>query len=1323
MSKPISPTYLNVRETAKRLGVHENTIRNWVRSGHLTTQRVPGLRGHRFDERDIERLERQRGSAVSSVAADLTLVGPELVDATQLDAWGKAREAWTVFPELIRRLLAATPGVTGVSIRAGDGVSLEGWDGVAESSGTSYLPAGTLALEFGTGKSSMKTKADNDYENRVCNPVGLDPRSTTFVFATPRRWSRKGQWASERRDSGAFSNVVALDADDLEGWLQEAPDIHQWISELLGLRPQNVETLDRWWSRFSSQTSPALPAALFLAGRQTEQKRLLAALEGPQRVVIQAPWRKEALAFVAAALGADDTPRRPVLLVSSPEVWDRTVSRPAGMTLIPLFEGADLDAAERGGHHVLVAVGRSEVVRDDAIRLGLPGRMEAAEALEAVGLAHERAYPLAALARRSMPSLARKLSRDPSFSRPPWSEPPDADVLAALALIGQWKTVAGDLEVIERITGHQWAKVERILNRWRQSDDPPFILTGDQWQVAWSEEAFLILRDTLTTGDIDRWKEQFLAVFDELDPRLDLPAEERVMAGVRGIQHPRSPVLRTGLTESLAVVGASAEEVLPNQQTGGDLARGVVRTILQRANDDSTGRAWASLGDFLPLFAEAAPDTFLDAVHDDLDHAKPILGSIFRDSEGESAWLADSPHTGLLWAIERLAWSPDHLMDATWALARLAAIDPGGRLSNRPLNSLEHILVTWIRHTSSTTDERAEAVARICTELPDVGWELVLKLWPSSHATSMPPAAPQFRDWLPDSRGVPVIEVIEYTGKLVDLGLDLAAAAPARWKELVDRISPLPPKDRERVIAALEGLADSDDLDDDVRLELWETLHEEIARHRRYADTDWALDEESLARLDEVDRKLEPVTTDRFSYLFDWHPHLPDVGLSDYASYEQRLSALRADAVQTTLREGGVDGLSRLARRSVVPNQLGWTAAEIAKDDPDIQRAMLSALDASDDKLRELAKGWAQKRQLGEPADWYLKAAKQPELEPPARKIALALEAPQRPDVWDALETLAPEIKRGYWDNIFPRWIAADDVPRAVDELLAHQRPWTAIDLLTMELHRRKDSPSPLATELVEAVLVAALEVDPTTGNSHVSGYEVGLLLDYLERSNVPADKLAQYEFPFLALTDQHREPKALHAALASDPSLFVDLVKRVYRGKNEPPRDLDAKTASLARHAWDVLRGWHTLPGLRDDGSIDAKHLTWWVTEARLALAEADRGDIGDEQIGQVLSSSPPGTDGIWPAEAVRDLIETVGNERVESGLYIGERNARGVTTRGVFDGGAQERAHAETHREAARQLAKRWRRTSRVVRDIADSYEADARREDNEAGIRSDT
>lgn len=47
---------LNVRDTARALGVHENTIRNWEARGLLRAVHLPGSGFRRFAAADVERL-------------------------------------------------------------------------------------------------------------------------------------------------------------------------------------------------------------------------------------------------------------------------------------------------------------------------------------------------------------------------------------------------------------------------------------------------------------------------------------------------------------------------------------------------------------------------------------------------------------------------------------------------------------------------------------------------------------------------------------------------------------------------------------------------------------------------------------------------------------------------------------------------------------------------------------------------------------------------------------------------------------------------------------------------------------------------------------------------------------------------------------------------------------------------------------------------------------------------------------------------------------------------------------------------------------------
>lgn len=1315
--------FLNVRETARRFGVHENTIRNWARGGILESAQVPGSRYLRFDARDVERLVRSRGEAIAPVGEERRTIGPELVDATQLDQWAGTEDAPHRFPELMRRLLASTPGITNIAVRAGKGVSASGWDGRADSEGASYLPEGSLCFEFSV-ESRPKVKAEKDFRNRR----GVEnAKESIFVFATPRRWAGAEKWVNEKRAEGIFADVRVLDADDIEGWLQQTPAVHQWISEQLGRRPQHVETLEQWWRRFQDRTKPALPNALFLAGRTQASERLAKFLgERPEVVAVQAAWRDDAIAFIYATIekmGQEGHSPQPPLVVTSEEVWNRLVGQPGRMTLLPTFDGANVSAAIEQGHHVVVPLGWEQVVRGEHIHLPRPGREAATKALEAAGLDSNAAYRLAAQARRSMPSLVRKLARDPAFARPAWSQRPDASTFAPLVLVGAWEATEKDLEIVSRVVGKSWPTIERDLVHWRTAGDPPFVRPASQWHVASADEAFFLLRDALTATDLARWHEAVSDVLLELDPKLKLEPNDRPMASLRGAVRKHSTVLRQGLAQGIALLGSIASgDPLADEETGVDHARTAVRDILGRANADPSGMIWCSLSEELRLLAEAAPEEFLDAVHADLDRAEPVLRTTFQDGEQTSALFSSSPHTGLLWALEVLCWSPEHLPDAARALARLAAIDPGGNLSNRPLGSLASVLVGWIPHTSASVGVKVQALEQISSEQPKVGWELLLELWPSEHAISSPPASPRFHDWKPESQNVLAADWVEFIGQLVRLAIQLAGRDAKRWAKLSESFGPLPPAERERLLDALEQFVDQPALPSGDRLELWERIDREIARHRRFPSSDWSMEDEPLSRMQALADRLEPKTdVARFAYLFDWHPDLPNLELGD-EGYEEKLGKLRVDAVKETLDNASLDGLQSLAERSAAPGQLGLAVGEVADDD--LSGSLLEWLDSDKAALKQVAQSWAACKIRKHGIPWLQKTWMRPSAQDLERRTVLALSAPAMGDLWDVLDETGAELVNAYWAAMNPWRVAEADAERATQELLRHDRPWAAIDMLTATLHGKKGKSAAISTELIEKALDAALKYDASDSPSQAPGYEVGVLLDFLESKGYPLEKLARYEFAFFpALEQGRRRPKALYGLLASDPSIFVDLVSRVYRGKNEPRRKLNAEEEALAQQAWRVLTHWRGLPGRGDDGAIDSAHLTDWVRSARLAFAESNRADIGDEQIGAVLSSSPEGHDGNWPAEPVREIIEDIGSTSLETGIHTGVVNSRGVTTRGVYDGGRQERQLARRYRDWSKDTASKWPRTSRVLRSLADTYERDARHHDARAEITADT
>jgi hypothetical protein len=131
-------------------------------------------------------------------------------------------------------------------------------------------------------------------------------------------------------------------------------------------------------------------------------------------------------------------------------------------------------------------------------------------------------------------------------------------------------------------------------------------------------------------------------------------------------------------------------------------------------------------------------------------------------------------------------------------------------------------------------------------------------------------------------------------------------------------------------------------------------------------------------------------------------------------------------------------------------------------------------------------------------------------------------------------------------------------------------------------------------------------------------------------------------------------------------------------------------------------------LPGTADDGSIDKQKLKGWIVETRRLCQMHGREQSGDSMMGELLANSRSGSDGLWPHESVRDVLEEVGTSKIANGMSIGRYNARGAHFR-AREGG-EERALAAQYRDWAKRVSFDWPFTAQVLERLAQSYDHEA-------------
>ena len=394
-----------------------------------------------------------------------------------------------------------------------------------------------------------------------------------------------------------------------------------------------------------------------------------------------------------------------------------------------------------------------------------------------------------------------------------------------------------------------------------------------------------------------------------------MPPDKWLYRDIEGVET-HSPWLRSGLAESLLLIAERGRHArLESCPDPTSFANNVVAGL---EGLDSNWRLLASIRDQYPRIIEAAPSPLLDSLELLLEAHRDDATFLF--TEDDSIFGATPMHTGLLWGLEILAWNAKLLPRVSLLLAKLAAIDPGGRWANRPINSLFEIFHWW---KPSTHADRASCVASldlIRSIEPKVGWQLLSKLCPSRYSQivghTQRPRWSDFGDPSPDWRQPKARQ--EYLRSIVDRVIQDAGAHIERWRTIFEALGSISTDQQEDALRSLE-LVTANLTDAPTKFSFWEAIRDFTNEHRLYQGAEWAVDPNVIERLARLLDDLAPVNyAERHAWLFeDWLPDLPPA-TDDIDERKARADRARAAAIVEVFTSSGVQGLgSRLIRSTI----------------------------------------------------------------------------------------------------------------------------------------------------------------------------------------------------------------------------------------------------------------------------------------------------------------------------------------------------------------------------------------------------------------------
>lgn len=1265
-----------------------------------------------------------RSIRISAVSGKGTPV--RYVDITDLSHWADRRDSQSLMPELISRLIRTEKGFDAIlQFPSNEAVSTSGWDGFSEVKESSeYIPSGATGWEIGTQKTKIRAKADEDFSKRTAQTEVDNRLRTVFVFITPRKWAAKKKWAKERADEHKWLDVRAYDGNDLVHWIELLPAVGHWLATHIGKRPGACRDIEEVWQDWSLSTKWPMSSEIVLAGRDKESARLLRWLyAAPSVLTVEAEDTAEALAFLYSSIDQLPLEYRDYYLYRCLAAEPPDARRLAdGMSsLILALEDPDAGFAAnlaQKGHHVYAVITSKVTNIDPTVCLPKAPHEEFENALIGMGIDKTQANNLARDSARSLTVLRRLIPSVAALKLPKWAEEPEHAIFLIPALLaGAWnERQEGDRKALARLAGSDYETVITRLTPWLAARDAPLKKAGSIWKIVCPLDVWFRLAPHFTEIQIDSFASVLTDVLGASDPRFKMDSEERWLANVRGQTPACSTNLQTGMADSLILLSLYGDQ-LPAIQYGSRRAEVTVRTLLRGA----TAERWWSLSALFRRLAEASPDGFLEAVDESLTSSEPPVMALFKEDGG---FMGGAYHSELLWALEALAWSPQYLPRCAELLARLAHLDPGGKYANRPNESLLSIFRLWMPQTNASLETRLKVLDRLRRIEPGITWKLMLALLPSNHDIASPSPQPRWRDFSTANREVVTFAVIRSGAeKISEALLKDVGADTARWEELIKHYPQFSPDQRKEVLAKLAQvipfLAGTE-----ARSKISTSIRQLLHHHRSFPDTHWALPGTELDDIEQLYTQLEadnPI--DKWSWLFsDYSPALPRPVPNNWRENEILASNLRRKAVEQLVQQNDTVCLFELVRRVKFPHLLGHELAKSTMGQ-DMKRSIVTtALSSKEPSIAALAQSMIATQVSQHGSAWVSTFLTDAVTEqwPNDVVVRLLLALPVTSETWMLATGFGDEIEKDYWTQVPLLGVENDSnsIQIVIDKLIAVGRPRNACELAA---YNKAKIPSELIVRLLaEAAKTTPSEKDPEHPSMFL--FAVEELFHALDQAkDVPQETIASLEWSYLSLLKHSRRPPVvLHTVMSSTPEFFLEVLAAAFHPANRerpslPPEEAE-RANMIASHAYGLLSTWNKIPG-ETAGTIDSHGLLTWIERARRLCSDVDRAAIGDQSIGAVLASSPNDPDGAWPAIPVREVIENVRSHHLELGLQIAIHNNRGMTSRGPFEGGQQERLIANQYRGYSKATALDWPRTSALLENIARSFEDDAKMFDNNA------
>lgn len=832
-------------------------------------------------------------------------------------------------------------------------------------------------------------------------------------------------------------------------------------------------------------------------------------------------------------------------------------------------------------------------------------------------------YPMSEMDRRKIYERDRQVKEYKNKEALSYSvmnlEDVNKEILKICALFGTWNEKnEAEKKIISDIIGVEYDSWIKVLRKLLNQKSEYIYFKNNKWKIENKEELIKKYSKEYFEDDIKKFEMASLRIVSEIDPKFDLESDKRMMSNIIGKKELYSKEIKKSVLETFAFMKSIESDFINCTKEIENSQWYIVRNVLQ----DSNWKSLATLNDVLPILAEIDEDEYIKQIDNIIRNKSEELEKLFNEKE---EFVTAMGYTyGLIWSLELIAWNSNYIMSIFDIYGKL------GKYDKKIIESMSRVLLPWYPQTNANINIRKTAVEMLLRDYDKIGWELLMTLMPNQQTHTYPNYKPKWNNVINEEEiKITNKDLYEQYNEYIKLAIVYSKTDKDRIIKLVDELDDVPKGLFESICNKLIS-KEVKNIKEKERFYIWNELENLISRHKAHSDTEWALPQDAIEKLEKVAEEIQP-HKEEICYKRLFNSNYWDL-IEDNDSYEKQEKKLleKQKMAVSKLLESGIKRVIDFAKNTNDPYRVGIVLAEIkiTKDDEKTLIKLLSR------KQFLITQGYVYRKFFKEGFEW-LENINIDSIGTIGR-VRLLTQLSNNRFVWNKVKEFLGNKEINYWKEVDIRYVEnGSEYDYPLEKLLKYGRAVKALELISMAMHEKREFSKELAAKALNDAIFDQKNIN------YIDVYHIKKIIKHLQENNYNASELFKIEWSYLPILDNNDEyrPITIEKRLSEDPKTYMDIICLAFKADKDE-KNLENSDTKLAMNAYRLLNIWKLVPGTNKDGFVDKKKLNDWYNEMKKIAIEKDRLEISLIHFGQVLFYTNKDKDGSWIDKSVAELL-----------------------------------------------------------------------------------